>query len=49
MSLVLSVKRGLWFFLLIFGELVQRALADSATCQPGWEWVSGPLDFSVLM
>ena len=49
MSLGLGAISGPSFFLLVFGELVQRALADSATCQPGWEWVSGPLDFSMLM
>lgn len=35
-------------FLLVFGVFAPRALADFAMCQAGWEWVSGPLGFSIL-
>lgn len=30
---------------LFFGAFMPRGLADSASCQPGWEWVSDLFGF----
>ena len=47
MSLTLDVRKfHLW--LLVFGVFVPRALAGFGVCKPGWEWVSGAADFSML-
>ena len=42
--------RRFCLFLLIFGVFAPRALSASfGVCMPGWEWVSGPLGFSMIM
>ena len=48
MSLSLDVRR-VCLFLLVSGVFVPLVLGgDIGVCQPGWEWVSGPVYPSML-
>jgi hypothetical protein len=36
------------YLFLVFGAFASQGLAAIVACKPGWEWVSGLLDFFLM-